>query len=277
MNIKQIISKKSKNEKIVALTAYDYQMAKILDSCGVDILLVGDSLGNVILGHKTTLPVTIEASLLFTQAVTRATEHALVVGDMPFLSYQCAEDEAVKNAGRFLSEGGAGAVKLEGGSPRVARLVERLVETGIPVMGHLGLTPQSYFQMGGYRKQATDSKAQEKLKEEALRLEEAGVFALVLECIPFEFAEELSQTLQIPTIGIGSGDKTDGQILVVNDLLGLSASEPPKFVRPKLNLKNQIETAVLGYVSEVKSNQPPLEKEKAPQKKSSGYLEGISL
>lgn len=247
---------KEKKEKIVALTAYDYIMAKILDECGIDLILVGDSAANVILGYETTLPIDLSAMLMFTSAVARGTKRALIVGDMPFLSYQISKEEALKNAGLFL-KAGAQAVKLEGGEP-VLPIVEHLVKFGIPVMGHLGLTPQFVHQLGGYKLQARTKEEKEKLLKEALLLEQVGCFAIVLEKIPLEVAKEVTEKLKIPTIGIGAGPYCDGQILVLHDILGLNEKKF-KFVKEYADLSSIIKKAVKEYLEEVKKGKFPSE------------------
>lgn len=260
-----LIGKKKRGEKIVMLTAYDATMARIFDDAGVDCLLVGDSLGNVILGFDTTLPVTLEAMVHHTAAVGRGASRALVVADMPFLSYQINTEEAVRNAGRLMRDGGAGAVKLEGGRP-VLDAVRRMVEIGIPVMGHLGLLPQSVHQLGGYRRQATRSEEARKLIDDALALEEAGAFAVVLEMIPPEVAGEVTAKLRIPTIGIGAGPYCDGQVLVCYDMLGLSQGFVPSFVKKYADCGEQMRQAVEQYAREVREGRfpaPPPQEEKA--------------
>jgi 3-methyl-2-oxobutanoate hydroxymethyltransferase len=238
-------------EKIVCLTAYDFQVASMLDAAGIDLLLVGDSLGNVVLGMPTTLSVTMEDCLRHTQAVARAATNALVVADLPFGSYQPSTETAVRNATRCLAEAGAHAVKLEGGVP-MAETIARLVEIGIPVMGHVGLTPQSVNQLGGYRIHGKSDEEAERIRADALAVEKAGAFALVLECVRPELARELTRELRIPTIGIGSGPDCDGQVLVVNDLLGLTVGHVPKFVKPLLNLRSIVTEAAQTYVRQVK-------------------------
>jgi 3-methyl-2-oxobutanoate hydroxymethyltransferase len=251
-----LIEKKRRGEKIVVLTAYDACMARVLDRAGVDVILVGDSLGNVILGLETTLPVTLEAMIHHTAAVSRAAEHALVVADMPFLTFQVNVEETVRNAGRLLREGGAAAVKLEGGRP-VLDAARRLVEIGIPVMGHLGLTPQSVHQLGGYRRQATKREDVARLVEEALALESAGVFSIVLESIPDEAAREVTTALSVPTIGIGAGPYCDGQVQVLYDMLGLSQGHVPPFVKKYAELGEAIARAAAGYAEDVRQRRFP--------------------
>src|SRR5499433_2443725 len=217
-------------QKITCLTAYDYPTARLLDEAGVEVLLVGDSLGMVMLGHETTLPVTVEEMLHHTRAVRRGTRRALVVADMPYGSYHASIDESVRNAVRFVKEGGAEAVKVEGGERRL-ELIARLTEAEIPVMGHVGLTPQSVNALGGYRVQGKTTDAAEKLLRDARAVEAAGAFAVVLEAVPRELAAQITRDLRIPTIGIGAGPDCDGQILVVHDLLGLTFGQTPKFAR----------------------------------------------
>lgn len=250
------IEKKKRGEKIVVLTAYDATMARIFDQAEVDALLVGDSLGNVILGFDTTLPVTLEAMIHHTAAVSRGTQRALVIADMPFLTYQVNVEEAVRNAGRLMRDGGAGAVKLEGGRP-VAEAVRRMVDIGIPVMGHLGLLPQSVHQLGGYRRQATRPEEARRLIEDAKALEEAGAFAIVLELIPAEVAGEVTTALRIPTIGIGAGPYCDGQVLVCYDMLGLSQGFVPSFVKKYAEAGELMREAVRQYAAEVRQGRFP--------------------
>ncbi|MGE5530161.1 MAG: 3-methyl-2-oxobutanoate hydroxymethyltransferase [Patescibacteria group bacterium] len=248
--------KKAAGEKIVMLTAYDYTAAQLVDGAGVDCILVGDSLGMVMLGHETTLPVTMEDMLLHVKAVARGARRALVVADMPFLSYQVNADEALRNAGRFLQEAGAAAVKLEGGR-EIAPLAARLVSAGIPVMGHLGLTPQSINQLGGYGLQAKEAGRAAALLEDAESLAGAGVFAVVLEKIPREVAAEATRRLAVPTIGIGSGSDCDGQVLVYHDMLGLYTDFRPKFVKQYAAVGEIIRSAVGQYAVEVRNGAFP--------------------
>jgi 3-methyl-2-oxobutanoate hydroxymethyltransferase len=255
-----IVELKRGGEPIAVLTAYDYPTALLADAAGVEIVLVGDSLGTVVLGHETTLPVTMEDVLHHLRAVTRARPSALVVGDLPFLSYQVSVEDAVRNAGRFVQEGGADAVKLEGGE-RVADAVRRIVETGIPVMGHLGLTPQSVLAFGGYKVQARAEPEQERLLREAHRLEECGCFSIVLEGIPARLGAAVSRELRIPTIGIGAGPGCDGQVLVSHDLLGLTPGRKPKFVRRYADLAGVMREAFARYVADVKARRFPADEE----------------
>jgi len=250
---------KRRGEKIVMLTAYDASMARLLDRAGVDVLLVGDSLGMVIMGCENTLPVTLEAMLHHVRAVRRGARRALVVADMPFMSYQVSVAEAVRNAGRLIQEGGASAVKLEGGRP-VLDVVRRLTEIGIPVMGHLGLVPQSVHQLGGFRPRARDEREAERLLEEARELEQAGAFALVLESIPAEVARSVTQALSIPTIGIGAGPHCDGQVLVSYDIFGLYQGPVPPFVKQYARLGELMVEAARAYAEDVRQGRfPPQE------------------
>lgn len=236
--------------KVTCLTAYDYISARLLDEAGIQIALVGDSLGMTMLGYDSTLPVTMAEMLHHTAAVSRAVKKALVVGDMPFLSYQGAVDQAVDNAGRFLKEAGADAIKLEGGALRVP-LVQRLVDNGIPVMGHIGLTPQSVHAFGGYKVQGREPTAAQKLLADAEALDAAGVFALVLEGVPAELAGEITEAVAVPTIGIGAGPRCDGQVLVMHDLLGLVEDFKPRFVKRYAELGPEIRKAFETYKKEV--------------------------
>lgn len=247
---------KRKGEKIAMLTAYDYSLAAVLDEAGVDILLVGDSLGMVVLGYDSTLPVTMEDMIHHTKAVSRAAKRALVIADMPFMSYQVSVEEAVRNAGRFLQEAGAHGVKLEGGR-EVAEVTRRIAAAGIPVMAHLGLTPQSVHQFGGYKVQGKGDEAAQRILEDARTLEESGAFSIVLECVPAQLAEKITQSISIPTIGIGGGVHCDGQVLVIHDMLGLFEKFTPKFVKKYANLNLHIREAVQNYITEVRSGAFP--------------------
>lgn len=249
-------------ERIAMLTAYDFTMARLLDRAGVDVLLVGDSLGMVVLGYENTLAVTLDAVVHHTAAVTRGASRALVVADMPFLSCHTGVPDAVRGAGRLVREGGAQAVKIEGGHT-VLEVVQRLVEAGIPVMGHLGLTPQSVHQMGGFRKQARSPSEARKLLESARALQAAGAFAIVLESIPHEVAAEVTATVEIPTIGIGAGPHCDGQVLVSHDALGLYDEFVPSFVKQYANLGRQMTAAAEEYVQEVRDGVFPPERKRA--------------
>jgi len=246
---------KARGEKIACLTAYDYPMARLLDESGIEIILVGDSAANVYAGEKTTLPITMEEMLYHTRIVARAVKNALVIADMPFLSFQVSTSETVSNAGRFLKAGASG-VKVEGCRP-IADSIQKLVDLGIPVMGHLGLTPQSVHQLGGYKLQGKEEKAAASMIEDARFLEQMGCFAIVLEKIPARLGRSITMTLTIPTIGIGAGPDCDGQILVLNDLLGLFEDFTPKFVKKYAELGRTIRTAVSQYRSEVKDGKFP--------------------
>jgi len=250
VRVPDLAAMKARGEKITVLTAYDATMARLFDSAGTDVLLVGDSLGMVILGGEDTLDVSMDDMVRHTRAVRRGTKRALVVADMPFLSYQASHAEAVRNAGRLLQKGGAMGVKLEGGAG-VTLLVERLVSIGIPVMGHLGLLPQSVHQMGGFRRQGSTRNARQKLIAEAIALEEAGAFAIVLECIPEDLAQEITQQVHVPTIGIGSGPHCDGQVLVSYDMLGLTEKAPP-FVQKYAQLDKVVTEAAQAFARNVK-------------------------
>lgn len=249
---------KADGRKIAMLTAYDYSMATLLDEAGVDVLLVGDSLGMVALGYETTLPVTMQDMLRHTKAVAAGAKRAMVVGDMPFMSYQSSVEKAVENAGAFLKEAGAQAVKLEGGR-EVAEAVEKIVAAGVPVMGHLGLTPQSIHKLGGYTLQAKEAEAAKRLIEDALALQAAGAFSIVLEKVPAEVASILTQKLEIPTIGIGAGPGCDGQVLVTNDILGLFSRFTPKFAKKYADVSPIIESAIADYVRDVREGAFPAE------------------
>jgi 3-methyl-2-oxobutanoate hydroxymethyltransferase len=249
---------KAKGEKVTSLTAYDHSMAVILDRAGIDIILVGDSVGNVMLGYDTTVPVTMEAMLHHVAAAARGVKRAMLVADMPFMSYQVSQDEAVRNAGRFLQQAGAHAVKLEGGA-EVAGLVRRLVSVGIPVQGHIGLTPQSVNTLGGYGLQGKTSAAAKKLIDDAKALDDAGVFSIVLEKVPEQLAAEITRCVQAITIGIGAGPSCDGQVLVTYDMLNLCSldMQKPRFVKIYADLGNQALAAALQYSQDVKSGAFP--------------------
>lgn len=247
---------KAEGRPITMLTAYDYPMARLVDAAGVDVVLVGDSVGNVVLGYTSTLPVTMDEMVHHVKAVARGVARAMVVADMPFLSYQVSTEEALRNAGRFLKEAEAQAVKLEGGREITDR-VRALVAAGIPVMGHIGLTPQAVHQMGGYRVQGRDVATARKLLDDALALEEAGAFSLVLECVPAPLAQLITEELTIPTIGIGAGPSCDGQVLVTHDLLGLYGGFAPKFVKRYAELHEAITQALAEYVKEVRERKFP--------------------
>lgn len=247
---------KEEGKPITMITAYDYAMARNVDEAGIDMILVGDSVGNVMLGYSSTIPVTMDAMIHHTQAVVRGTKYALVVGDMPFMSYQASEAEGLLNAGRFLKEGGCTAIKLEGGS-EVCPLVKKMVTAGIPVMGHIGLTPQSVNQFGGFKVQGKDVAAAQKLVDDAKALEAAGAFSIVLECVPAALAAKVSEMISIPTIGIGAGNGCGGQVLVCNDLLGFSNGFTPKFAKKYRNLHQEIVGAVSEYINDVRDRSFP--------------------
>jgi len=254
ITVPEIQRMKERGEKITMLTAYDAPMAEIIDESGIDMILVGDSVGTVIAGYPNTLPVTVEEMIYHTKAVCRKVKRALVVIDMPFMSYQVSIEEAKRNAGRMIKESGAEAVKIEGGIS-VKEVVKAIVDIDIPVVGHIGLTPQSIHKFGGYKIQ----RQREKLLEDAKAIEEAGAFAIVLECIPEEIAKEITETLTIPTIGIGAGRYCDGQVLVIHDLLGLLGDFRPKFVKRYVDLRSIISKAVKEFIEEVKTGAFPTE------------------
>ena len=257
-SISTFMEAKEKHEKLTMLTAYDYSMAKIIDNAGVNGILVGDSLGMVCLGYKDTLSVTMEDMLHHIKAVTRGSKNALVVGDMPFMSYQTSVYDAVKNAGRIIQEGLAGAVKLEGGSS-VYEEVKAIVKAQIPVMGHIGLTPQSVNMFGGFKVQGKDEIKAKQIIEDAKKLEDAGVFSIVLEGIPWKLAKVITESVTVPTIGIGAGKYCDGQILVYQDMLGLFSDFTPKFVKTYGNAGEVMNTAFKDYITEVKDGIFPSE------------------
>ena len=251
---------KRKGEKIAMLTAYDYSMAKIVDASGVDVILVGDSASNVMAGHETTLPITLDQMIYHAASVVRAVNRALVIVDLPFGSYQGNSKEALNSAIRIMKETGAHAVKLEGGR-EIKDAIERILTAGIPVMGHLGLTPQSIYKFGTYVVRAKEEQEAQRLREDAKLLEEIGCFSLVLEKIPAQLATEVSASLKIPTIGIGAGNGTDGQVLVLHDMLGLNQGFNPRFLRRYLNLFDEIKGATEKYIADVKAKDFPNEKE----------------
>ena len=257
VTVPDVQRKKAAGERIAALTAYDYLFARLVDAGGADIVLVGDSLGQVVLGLPSTLSVTLEQMIHHAAAVQRGVERALVVVDLPFLSYQISVEDALRNAGRVMKETGVGAVKLEGGSENVARTVHALAEIGIPVMGHLGFTPQSVHRFGGFRVQGREEGGRERLLAEASRLQEAGAFALVLELMPAAVAQAVTQAIQIPTIGIGAGAGCDGQVLVLHDMLGLNPDFRPRFLRRFAELGSATEAAVRSYVDAVRAGEYP--------------------
>ncbi len=257
---RSITKMKSAGEKICALTAYDFLVARFLDEVGIDIILVGDSLGNVVQGHETTLPVTVDDMIYHAKAVKRAVKNALIVVDMPFMSYQNSLEEAVRNCGRVMKEVGVGAVKLEGGA-FIAEKVRHLVEIGIPVMGHLGLTPQAINKFGTYEVRATGKREADQLLRDARILEGAGVFAIVLEKIPSKLAKKVTDALTIPTVGIGAGPHCNGQVLVVYDMLGLTEEFKPRFVRRYGELASDVRNSFRRYIQDVRSGDFPTEKE----------------
>ncbi|MBI5216654.1 MAG: 3-methyl-2-oxobutanoate hydroxymethyltransferase [Ignavibacteriae bacterium] len=257
---KTVLKMKQTGEKISMLTGYDFLVAKYLDEVGIDIILVGDSLGNVVQGYETTLPVTVDDMIYHAKAVKRAVKNALIVVDMPFMSFQTSTDDAVRNAGRIMKEVGVGAVKLEGGA-YIADIVRHLVKVGIPVMGHLGLTPQAINKFGTYEVRATDDAEAEELLNDAKVLAEAGVFAIVLEKIPSELAKRVTESISVPTIGIGAGTDCDGQVLVVYDMLGLTEEFKPRFVRRYAELANVMRGAFKQYIDDVKLQKFPSDKE----------------
>jgi 3-methyl-2-oxobutanoate hydroxymethyltransferase len=257
LTVRDLLERKQRGEKIVMLTAYDCTFARLLDTSGVDAILVGDSVGQVVAGYDSTLPVTIEDMIYHGRAVRRAVQHALVVVDMPFLSFQVNPEETLRNAGRILKETGAEAVKLEGGDEETARHVRGLVRAGIPVVGHIGLTPQSVHVIGGYRVQGREQAAAERLREDAGRLEAAGICALVLELVPSALAGELTRIASVPTIGIGAGPDVDGQVLVLYDLLGLNEDFQPRFLRRFAELGTEVRRAVSAYGEAVRRGEFP--------------------
>ena len=252
VTVPAITARKNSGKKITALTAYDYSFAKLLDTTQIDILLVGDSLGMISQGHENTLSVTLEDVIYHTRSVRRGAHRALIVADMPFMSYQVSVEQAVTNAGRLIQQGRAAAIKLEGGA-RVTNQVHAIVQAGIPVMGHVGLTPQSIHQFGGYKVQGKTFLDSKQIKQDAKDLQKAGAFSLVLEGIPQELATEITHDLKIPTIGIGAGSKCDGQILVIHDLLGLNHEFTPKFVKRYAELSDVIQNVVTEFIDEVQS------------------------
>ncbi|MDD5614237.1 MAG: 3-methyl-2-oxobutanoate hydroxymethyltransferase [Candidatus Omnitrophica bacterium] len=250
ITIPQLKDKKERKEKIVALTAYDYPIAKIVEKAGIDIIIVGDSLGNVVLGYNSTIPVSIEEMLHHLKAVRRGALNTFVVADMPFMSYQISNEDAVANAGRLIKESEADAVKLEGGKSAAER-IQAIINAGIPVMGHLGLTPQTATSLGGLKVQGKDLLSAEKIYRDSITLEKIGCFALILECVPQELAKMISERLSIPTIGIGAGSFCDGQVLVSHDILGLGDRFKPKFVKQYLDLEQKILLAVSEFKNDV--------------------------
>lgn len=256
ITIRYFRQKKENGEKILALTAYDAPTAKLAEECGIDLILVGDSLGMALLGYKSTIPVTIEQSLHHCAAVTRGAKFAFVVGDMPFMTYHPSIKTAMVNAARYIQEAGVDGVKLEGGRT-IAKTVDKLVQAGVPVMGHIGLLPQSVLTQGGYRIAGKTNEDEQRLIDDAKALEDAGAFCVVLECMPAELAARITESVRIPTIGIGAGPKCDGQVQVVNDILGLFTDFVPKHAKRYANLSEEIKKAFASYASEVKSGKFP--------------------
>ncbi len=257
VSITSLRRKKEAGEPIVALTAYDYPVAKIVDAAGVDLILVGDSLGMVVLGYPTTIPVTMDEMIHHTRAVTRAVKRAMVVGDMPYGSFHLSEEQSVANALRFIKDAGVGAVKIEGASTRRLRLIEAMVEAEIPVMGHVGLTPQSIRHLGRFKVAGKTEAEAELILQSAKQLEQVGVFAVILECIPMELAREVTSRLTVPTIGIGAGPHCDGQILVFHDLVGFNNGYLPKFVKKYADLQTVLSEAVGVYADDVRTRRFP--------------------
>ncbi len=256
----QLLEMKKRGEKISCLTSYDFSMARLVDAAGIDLILVGDSASNVMAGHETTLPITLDQMIYHAQGVIRAVKRAFVVVDIPFGSYQGNSEEALRSAIRIMKESGAHAVKVEGGA-EIRESVERILSAGIPVMGHLGLTPQSIYKFGTYTVRAKEEEEANKLIEDAQLLQECGVFGIVLEKIPSALTKTVSEKLHIPTIGIGAGPHADGQILVIHDMLGINSEFKPRFLRRYADLETTIKEAVAGYVRDVKANDFPNEKE----------------
>lgn len=254
INLKEM---KKSNQKITMLTAYDYPFASLVDEAGIDIVLVGDSLGNVILGYDSTVPVTMDEMLHHAKAVRRAVKSSLLIGDMPFMSYNINREEAIRNAGRFLKEAGLDAVKLEGGL-EAAETISSIDKAGIPVLGHLGLTPQTFSKLGGYKVQGKDYEKAREIMDSAMALEKAGCFALVLECIPSALAGLITKRLSIPTIGIGAGPDCDGQVMVTHDILNLSKKFKPKFVKVYTDLSREMISAFNNFKDDVKNGKFPL-------------------
>ncbi len=260
ITVQDFLRMKSEGKKITMLTAYDYPFAQIVDEAGIDGILVGDSLGMVVQGLENTLPVTMDEMIYHTKMVSRGVKNALVIGDMPFMSYQAGIGDAVRNAGRFLKEAGASAVKLEGGG-EVAEQVRAMTRSDIPVMAHIGLTPQSIHRMGGYRVQGKTEEAAKRLVEEARIMEDAGAFSLIIEAVPMDLAKKITGGLSIPTIGIGAGPYCDGQVLVLHDVIGMFERFVPKFVKRYANIKEEALRAVREYREEVQEGKFPSEKE----------------
>jgi 3-methyl-2-oxobutanoate hydroxymethyltransferase len=256
MTVTKLVQMKKERKKIVALTAYDFLSGRILDQLGIDMIIVGDSVAQVVLGYDSTLPVTMEEMLHHTKAVSRGNGTAIIVADMPFMSYQVSIEEAVRNAGRFVKEAGAHAVKIEGGIER-SETITTILSAGIPVMGHIGIVPQSYHRTGGYKVPGKDADDAKRLLDDAMALEQLGVFAIVLECIPWKVAQFISEQLSVPTIGIGSGIGCDGQVLVFHDILGMYEGKIPKHVKVYAQLLEEMKSAIQLYQSEVQTNKFP--------------------
>ncbi|RKY37054.1 MAG: 3-methyl-2-oxobutanoate hydroxymethyltransferase [Candidatus Omnitrophota bacterium] len=259
ISLSDLLKMKSNGEKITMLTAYDYPFGKLIDHAGVEIILVGDSLGNVVLGYDNPVPVTMDEMLHHSKAVRKGVEFAFLVSDMPFMSFNVSCEHAIINAGRFIKEAGADAVKIEGGTNAVVETIKAIIAAGIPVMGHLGLTPQTAPMLGGYKVQGKDRESAEKILNQALALESAGCFCIVFECVPDKLAGLITKKLRIPTIGIGAGAECDGQVLVIHDLLGINNKFMPKFVRQYANLGEVITQSVQDYICEVKQKKFPAE------------------
>jgi len=260
ITVKSLVEMKSRGEKISMLTAYDYTMAKIVDGAGIDVILVGDSASNVMAGHETTLPITLDQMIYHASSVVRGIDRALVVVDLPFGTYQSDPKEALRSAIRIMKESGGHAVKMEGGK-EIKESIKRILHAGIPVMGHLGLTPQSIYKFGTYTVRAKEEAEAEKLKEDALMLERAGCFAIVLEKIPAQLAEEVAKSVSIPIIGIGAGSGVDGQVLVTHDMVGMTHEFNPRFLRRYMNLYEEMTNAFKQYGEDVKSGDFPSDKE----------------
>ena len=256
----QIREMKKKGEKIAMVTAYDYPIAKLADEAGIPVLLVGDSLGMVVLGYESTIPVTMDEMIHHTKAVVRGAKHAMIIGDMPFMTYHISTEDAMRNAARFIQEGGAQAIKLEGGET-VADKVSRIVAAGIPVQGHIGLTPQSINQLGGFKVQGKTPEVAARLLNDAKALEDAGVFSIVLECIPTPLAKLITERVSVPTIGIGAGKYCDGQVQVISDMLGLYTDFVPKHAKQYAKLNTSITSSLAKYIDEVKSGDFPTAKQ----------------
>jgi 3-methyl-2-oxobutanoate hydroxymethyltransferase len=257
ITIPHLQTKKENGEKIVALTAYDFPTARLVEEAGIDMILVGDSLGMVVLGYENTIPVTMDEMLHHTKAVSRAAQRSLIVGDMPYFSFHLSIDETVLNASRFLKEAGAHAVKIEGATEKRLELIKTLVDVEIPVMGHVGLTPQSIYHLGQFKVRGKEVGEAKKIMNDSLSLEKAGVFAIVLECVPMELARKITQMLKIPTIGIGAGAYCDGQILVFHDLVGYADGYLPKFVKRYADLHDVLSKALKGYAEDVRRGEFP--------------------